>query len=111
MILSQQYVTVTSLKKSFSDHVPVLTKLVTNEEVPILTKKIVKRSFKQFTKQKWNQSLARKDWTSMTGNSNVDQMVQTFKQNITECLDEVAPIKVTSGRLLMWKIIQQKLTK
>ena len=32
------------------------------------------------------------------GNNNIDQMVQIFTQNITESLDEVAPLKTFTVR-------------
>ena len=84
---------ITTLKSTFSDHVPVLTKIETNEEVPIHSKRIVKRSFKNFTQDKWNQSLGKKDWTSLSACSDIDLLVKKFTSNITESLDELAPIK------------------
>ena len=68
-------------------------KLATNEDVPTHLKKTVKRSFKNFTQEKWNLSLAKKDWSLLKDCKNIDLLVEKFTTNITKSMDEVAPIK------------------
>ena len=46
-----------------------------------------------FTKEKWNQCLATKNWTISKDCKNVEEMVDTFSNNMTEAIDEVAPFK------------------
>ena len=48
------------LKNSSSDHVPVIASFKTNQKIPILVFSITKRSQKYFSKERWNNCLAKK---------------------------------------------------
>ena len=41
----------------------------------------------------WIESLAKKDWSSISSCKNVDEMVKVYQKNIDEALNEVAPVK------------------
>ena len=59
---------------------------------------ITKRSFKKFTKEKWNEALAREDWLDIEESEDVNAMVKIFTENINRALDVVAPIKTFTIR-------------
>ena len=56
-------------------------------------KKVIKRSFKNFTTDKWNEALASKDWPLVKiedeKKSDLDEMVKIFQENIEEALNEI----------------------
>ena len=49
------------------------------------TRKITKKSFKAFSEQKWNEELAKQDWSQIKQgtNTNLNEMVEIFANNIT----------------------------
>ena len=49
------------------------------------------RSQKLFSKERWNECLASKDWSEIENCSNVDDMVEIFTTNVTEAMDETKP--------------------
>ena len=57
------------------------------------TRKITKRCLKNFSEEKWTNSLDNREWSGLEECSSVDEMVEIFTNNINESLDEVAPLK------------------
>ena len=53
---------------------------------------------RNFTEEKWNDCLSRKNWDKINDCSNVNEMVKIFSEYINEALDEVAPIKTFTIR-------------
>ena len=90
-----------TLANASSDHVPVITSFKSNQKSHIHISKITKRSQKFFTKERWNECLAKKNWSKLEMCENVDQMVEIFTEKITEALDEITPLKsVTIAKLM-----------
>ena len=87
------HVEIKKLKNSSSDHVPVVASFVTNKKIPIHNSAITKRSQKLFTKERWNESLASRNWNEIYNCENIDDMVEIFTANVTEVMDEITPIK------------------
>ena len=54
---------------------------------------VTKRSYKNFTKELWNNCLAQEDWLDVTECEEVNDMVEVFNQNIKNALDKAAPLK------------------
>jgi hypothetical protein len=54
---------------------------------------VTKRSFKNFTKETWNEALDQEDWYDVEDCDDVNEMVEVFAANINRALDKVAPIK------------------
>ena len=60
----------------------------------------MKRSLKNFTEERWNTILQRKNWanlnedeTQLSKQDTLDNKVRQFTKNIEEALDEIAPMK------------------
>ena len=81
------------LENSSSDHLPVVTTYSLNVKNLRYSHTITKRSFKDFTKERWNDALAQQEWQDVEECSGVNQMVTAFDRNIQEALDQVAPIR------------------
>ena len=81
------------LKNSSSDHLPVMVSYNLDKNKVQFTHSVTKRSFKNFTKEAWNDSLAKQDWMDVEDFANVDLMVKDFNEKIKLALDVVAPIK------------------
>ena len=47
---------------------------------------------KDFTTEKWKESLARMEWERLARTENVEEMTENFTNVITEALDECAPL-------------------
>ena len=60
-------------------------------------RKITKRSFKNFNKTSWNQSIASKYWSGIES-TDLDNMVEIFTKNVNEALDYIAPYKTFTVR-------------
>ena len=63
-------------------------------------RQITKRSYKNFTEEKWNKILYKKNLEIQPGKevttSKLDNLVQVFITNIEEALNEIAPYKTFS---------------
>ena len=57
------------------------------------SRNVTKQCLKDFSEEKWNESLAMKECNVLENCNTVDEMVDIFTKNIEEALDEVAPIK------------------
>ena len=64
----------------------------------IFSRGITKRSLKNFTAQKWRDTLATKDWDSIIKCENLDGKVVLYNKAIQEALDEIAPISTFKVR-------------
>ena len=91
-------IVIKKLSNATSDHVPVMTSLLTNKQKQTYERKIRKRSMKNFSSEKWNKCIAEKNWKNLTNCNNVDEMVDIFSNNLNEALDEVAPFKTFTVR-------------
>ena len=81
------------LSNSSSDHLPVLLSYSLDLTKLRYSHSVTKRSFKYFTKEKWNEALAKQDWLDVEEATNVTRMVDIFNANVLSALDEIAPIK------------------
>ena len=81
------------LDNSSSDHLPVICKFRSLTKMLPHTRKITKRCLKNFSEEKWTNSLDNREWSGLEECSSVDEMVEIFTNNINESLDEVAPLK------------------
>ena len=54
---------------------------------------VIKRSKKNFTREKWKISLAKKGWEAIGETEDVDKMAEIFNMQVTKALDECAPLK------------------
>ena len=84
---------VRTLPTSSTDHLPVIITYRLDIKKAQYKRKITKRSFKHFTKENWNESLERQDWSEIEVCTDVNQMVKIFDENVRAALDEVAPVK------------------
>ena len=85
---------ITTLTNGSSDHNLVLTTIRKNiNKNKRYIRKITKRSMKNFSMDKWNATLRKKDWSSVEECTDLDQKVNLFSVNIEEALDEIAPMK------------------
>ena len=91
-------VQVRKILNSATDHLPVVTAYNLDLNKVRYKHSITKRSFKNFTKENWNQSLANQDWTGLEECEEVDEMVKKFDENISAALNEVAPIRTFTIR-------------
>ena len=91
----QNVLKVKKLLVSSTDHLPVVINLEINikKDKSKFKQKVTKRSFKNFTTEAWNESLARKDWSKIQSLNSVDDIVEVFQKNIEEALNDVAPVK------------------
>ena len=65
----------------------------------IFSRGITKRSLKNFTAQKWRDTLATKDWDSIISCENLDEKkMVSYNKAIQEDLDEIAPIRTFKVR-------------
>ena len=80
---------------SSSDHFPVAITYSLDMRKLRYNHTVTKRSYKGFTKEKWNEALEKQDWLDVEecSESGVDQMVRVFDQNIQTALDQVAPVR------------------
>jgi hypothetical protein len=80
---------------SSSDHFPVAITYSLDMRKLRYNHTVTKRSYKSFTKEKWNEALEKQDWLDVEecSESGVDQMVRVFDQNIQTALDQVAPVR------------------
>ena len=81
------------MKNSSSDHLPVMVSYNLDTKKVWYKRSITKRSFKNFTKEKWNASLAAQDWLDIEDHTDVDLMVRDFNAKIKDALDLVAPVR------------------
>ena len=56
-------------------------------------RQIRKRSYKNFTKDIWNEELRKKDWSEIDRAENVEKMVEIYTKFNTQALDMCAPFK------------------
>jgi hypothetical protein len=73
--------------------VPVITRYKLDLTKVKYTHSITKRSFKNFTINSWNESLAQQDWLEVDEEEDVNAMVARFNKNVALALDRVAPVK------------------
>ena len=78
---------------SSTDHLPVIVKYSLDLTKVRYKRSITKRSFKNFTKETWNEALDQEDWYDVEDCDDVNEMVEVFAANINRALDKVAPIK------------------
>ena len=71
---------------------PILNKISFKKPIARFVHEIRKRSYKSYTKEKWTDYLAKKDWSTLE-DQDLDTMVEIFTRNTTDALDEVAPFK------------------
>ena len=84
---------VSKLMKSATDHLPIIAEITRKEYLKKGPKVVWKRSMKGFTKEKWNESLARKRWEAIGETEDVSEMAKILNKHIQEALDECAPVK------------------
>ena len=96
----QKLLKVKKLVNSSTDHVPVVINLDLDikKDKSKFKQKITKRSFKNFSNEAWNASLASKDWSPIYSSNTVDEKVNVFQKNIKDALNEVAPVKTFTIR-------------
>ena len=76
-----------------SDHNPVVTYINLQEKKICYVKKLTKRSFKNFTTERWNESLKNQNWDPVINEQDLDVKVSMFTEIINKALDDVAPLK------------------
>ena len=76
-----------------SDHNPVISIIKLNVRKQCFVRKVTKRSFKNYTPEKWNESLRNQNWRLVTEEVDLDKKVETFTKLLISALDHVAPIK------------------
>ena len=81
------------LETSATDHLPIIAEIRRPGGNQEKNKVILKRSMKNFTKEKWNISLARRRWEKIGQTEDVNEMAKILEEQVTEALDECAPIK------------------
>ena len=54
---------------------------------------LTKRSFKNFTTERWNESLKNQNWDPVINEQDLDVKVSMFTEIINKALDDVAPLK------------------
>ena len=65
----------TTLKNSLSDHLPVICEVRSIPKILPHTRKVTKRCLKDFSEDKWNDCLSKKDWSKLENCNMVDDMV------------------------------------
>ena len=80
------------LKQSATDHVPILCEIKYRKFFTKYILNVRKRCYKNYSKERWNECLSKKDWSRME-NQDLNSMVETFTTFTNEALDEVAPFK------------------
>ena len=81
------------LANSSSDHLPVLVSYSLDLTKLRYSHTVTKRSFKNFTKEIWNEALSNQDWLDVDEADDVNKMVDIFNANVQAALDQVAPVK------------------
>ena len=91
----RKIISTTKLENSSTDHLPVVTKIWTNSKLDKskFKRKITKRSMRNFTEEKWNSCLSKKNWMKIEECDDVNEMVSVFSEFINEALDEIALVK------------------
>ena len=89
----EKSVSVRKLLSSSTDHLPVLISYSLDKNKVEYKRSLTKRSFKNFTKEKWNACLAKQNWSEIDKCQGVNEMVDIFDTNVALALDEVAPVK------------------
>ena len=84
---------ISKIQNSATDHLPVLVHYNLDLTKARFQHTITKRSFKNFSKEVWNASLARQDWSDVENCEDVNEMVSVFDENVLKALDQAAPIK------------------
>ena len=86
-------ITVEKISNSSSDHLPIICKFSGHFKNLVFERTVTKRSLKNFTKNNWSDGLAKKNWSIIKEEDDLDQMVDKFSALMEEALNEVAPIK------------------
>ena len=73
------------LTQSSTDHLPILCEIRFKKPAARFVHEIRKRSYKTYTKEKWNECLAKKDRTTLD-EQDLDSMVETFTKHTNEAL-------------------------
>ena len=81
------------LEYGATDHLPIVAEVTREEKKVKKARVITKRSMKDFTKEKWNRSLAVRRWERIGLTEDVNEMAEILDEQITEALDECAPLK------------------
>ena len=72
-----------TLKNSSSDHLPIVCEIRSIPKSLPYTKKVEKRSLRNFSEERWNDCLSKKDWKELENCKTVDKMVDIFSKNRT----------------------------
>ena len=94
----KESITVTTHQNSSTDHLPVIIKYSLDLTKVSFKRSITKRSFKNFTKDIWNEALEQEDWLDVDDCEDVNEMVRIFTDNVNRALDKVAPVKTVTIR-------------
>ena len=78
---------------SSTDHLPVITTYNLDLTKVRYKHRVTKRSFKNFNPTDWNACLAQQDWSAVENSDGVNNMVSEFTTNVTQALDQIAPMK------------------
>ena len=89
----EKSVRVRKLPTSSTDHLPVLISYSLDKNKVEYKRAITKRSYKNFTKERWNTCLAKQNWNEIDECQGVNEMVDIFDKNVALALDEAAPMK------------------
>ena len=81
------------IQNSATDHLPVLVDYNLDFKKRKFQHTVTKRSFKNFTKELWNDCLSQQDWLDVSECEDVNGMVEVFNENIKKALDLAAPVK------------------
>ena len=92
--------------RSSSDH-NTISVLVRTKDKMAASQEILKRSWKNFSPEKYRQEISKLDWSTFYQTENLDIMNTIFEENVLYALEKVAPMKLTQLR----KIIEIGLTK
>ena len=90
--ISKEEIEISTIKNSSSDHHPVLVMYKKAKANKIYTRKIVKRSFKNFNPQTWNETLQKRNWSEIEDTEDLDKKVDKFTRLVAESLDKLAPM-------------------
>ena len=97
-IVIKDAITVTKHQNSSTDHLPVIIKYSLNLTKVSYKRSLTKRSFKNFTKEGWNEALEQEDWLDVEDCEDVNEMVRLFTDKVNRALDRVAPVKTFTIR-------------
>ena len=79
------------LKNSSTDNLPIKAEVELLKVENRVEKSIIRRSMKDFTKAKWNRSLAGRRWERIGETEDIEEMTNTFNELVLDALDECAP--------------------